>query len=570
MQTQWSMLPAVLLAVLAIAAAGDNSSESTASGIPVFVMLPLDAVANDGSVQSADQLRQSLQVLKDSNATGVMLDIWWGIVESAAPRQYNWRPYLEIVSAVQALGLQMQAIMSFHRCGGNIGDACSISLPAWLGAEKNWGYQDSSGNVNPEYISLFYDRNIISGSSDDRTPLQMYEDFMSSFAETFAPYFLGNETSPPTIVTVEVGLGPCGELRYPSYPLSHWRFPGVGEFQCYDPAALASLNATARADGRAAWGSPPSDAGDYNCWPEETGFFSVAGPGTGEMNYESGYGTYFLTWYSKALLQHARSILSAAHRAFNSSGVHVDAKVAGIHWQYKHASHAAELTAGYYNLGPRSGQDAYMAIAEVLRDTGAGLCFTALEMRNVEQPRCDCSPQELVSQTKAAALAAGVKYSGENALTRFDHQAYRTTEINARLRMNLNAFTYLRLGPQLLEERNFMAFQHFVQSMSRPQEALPAPVKDEAPPSRWAARGTDWTFYTESEFKNDNNSSQPPPPVRRALDMSYGSRFLHRSGSVGSEKTELQIAFFSIACFGAVFSYFAATSLKRPSPYIVL
>jgi len=31
-------------------------------------------------------------------------------------------------------------------------------------------------------------------------------------------------------------MGPCGELRYPSYPETNgtWRFPGIGEFQCYD------------------------------------------------------------------------------------------------------------------------------------------------------------------------------------------------------------------------------------------------------------------------------------------------------------------------------------------------
>lgn len=34
------------------------------------------------------------------------------------------------------------------------------------------------------------------------------------------------------ILDVEVGLGPAGELRYPSYPESQgWVFPGIGEFQ---------------------------------------------------------------------------------------------------------------------------------------------------------------------------------------------------------------------------------------------------------------------------------------------------------------------------------------------------
>jgi len=34
------------------------------------------------------------------------------------------------------------------------------------------------------------------------------------------------------IIDIEVGLGPAGELRYPSYPQSQgWKFPGIGEFQ---------------------------------------------------------------------------------------------------------------------------------------------------------------------------------------------------------------------------------------------------------------------------------------------------------------------------------------------------
>jgi hypothetical protein len=35
-----------------------------------------------------------------------------------------------------------------------------------------------------------------------------------------------------TITEIEVGLGPCGELRYPSYAQTQgWTFPGIGEFQ---------------------------------------------------------------------------------------------------------------------------------------------------------------------------------------------------------------------------------------------------------------------------------------------------------------------------------------------------
>ena len=44
-----------------------------------------------------------------------------------------------------------------------------------------------------------------------------------------------------TVITeITVGMGPAGELRYPSYPEGdgRWRFPGVGEYQCYDKYML--------------------------------------------------------------------------------------------------------------------------------------------------------------------------------------------------------------------------------------------------------------------------------------------------------------------------------------------
>lgn len=34
------------------------------------------------------------------------------------------------------------------------------------------------------------------------------------------------------ITDIEVGLGPCEELKYPSYSKTQgWKFPGIGEFQ---------------------------------------------------------------------------------------------------------------------------------------------------------------------------------------------------------------------------------------------------------------------------------------------------------------------------------------------------
>ena len=57
------------------------------------------------------------------------------------------------------------------------------------------------------------------------------------------------------ITELTVGMGPAGELRYPSYPEGdgRWRFPGVGEFQCFDRYMLASLYEAAMEAGQPAW-----------------------------------------------------------------------------------------------------------------------------------------------------------------------------------------------------------------------------------------------------------------------------------------------------------------------------
>lgn len=57
--------------------------------------------------------------------------------------------------------------------------------------------------------------------------MQVYFDYMRSFRVEFDEFFEDG-----IISEIEVGLGPCGELRYPSYPAKHdWRYPGIGEFQ---------------------------------------------------------------------------------------------------------------------------------------------------------------------------------------------------------------------------------------------------------------------------------------------------------------------------------------------------
>jgi beta-amylase len=230
----------------------------------------------------------------------------------------------------------------------------------------------------------------------------------------------------------------------------------------------ASLQAAAVEAGHEEWGRAggPHDAGDYKQFPEETGFFRRDG------TWDTEYGRFFLEWYSAMLLDHGDRILAAAESVFLGTGVTLSAKVAGIHWHYRTRSHAAELTAGYYNTRHRDG---YAPIARVLAKRGAVLNFTCMEMKDEQQPpHANCSPEQLVQQVKAAASDAGVELAGENALERYDDAAFSQVVATAR-GAGLAAFTYLRMNKKLFDGDSWREFVAFVRAMadggSRP--ALP-------------------------------------------------------------------------------------------------
>nr|AFI56496.1 beta-amylase [Vaccinium corymbosum] len=422
---------------------GKNDSRN----VPVFVMLPLDTVSLGGHLNKPKAMNASLMALKSAGIEGVMVDAWWGLVEKEGPSKYNWEGYAELVKMVQKHGLKIQVVMSFHQCGGNVGDSCSIPLPPWVLEEISRNpdlvYTDKSGRRNPEYVSLGCDSLAVLRG---RTPIQVYSDYMRSFRDRFQDY-LGD-----VIVEVQVGMGPCGELRYPSYPESNgtWRFPGIGEFQCYDKYMRASLQASAETLGRTNWGiSGPHDSGQYNQFPEDTDFFRRDGTWNNE------YGQFFLKWYSGMPLEHGNRLLAAAKGIFQGTGAKLSGKVAGTHWHYRSRSHAAELTAGYYNTRH---QDGYLPIARMMGKHGVVLNFTCMEMRDGEQPgHANCSPEGLVRQVKMATKVARIDLAGENALERYDEGAYaqvlKTSQSDSG--NGLSAFTYLRLSKRLFEGENW-------------------------------------------------------------------------------------------------------------------
>ncbi|PHU21488.1 Beta-amylase 1, chloroplastic [Capsicum chinense] len=438
-------------------------------GVPVFVMMPLDSVKMDHTVNRRKAMNASLQALKSAGVEGIMMDVWWGLVERDAPGEYNWGGYVELMEMAKKHGLKVQAVMSFHQCGGNVGDSCTIPLPRWVIEEMekdpDLAYTDQWGRRNFEYVSLGCDTlPVLKG----RTPVQCYSDFMRGFRDRFES-FLGD-----TIVEIQVGMGPAGELRYPSYPEQDgtWKFPGIGAFQCYDKYMISSLKAAAEVFGKPEWGhTGPTDAGSYNNWPEDTNFFKREGGG-----WDGEYGEFFLTWYSQMLLDHGERILQSANAVFEDKGVKISVKIAGIHWHYGTRSHAPELTAGYYNTRFRDG---YLPIAQMLARHGAIFNFTCIEMRDHEQPQdAQCAPEKLVRQVALATQKAQVPLAGENALPRYDDYAHEQILQASSLNIDdksgdreMCAFTYLRMNPDLFHPDNWRRFVAFVKKMKEGKDA---------------------------------------------------------------------------------------------------
>lgn len=47
--------------------------------------------------------------------------------------QYDFKAYVELFKKARKHGLKVQAVMSFHAGGGNVGDgSCDIPLPPWV------------------------------------------------------------------------------------------------------------------------------------------------------------------------------------------------------------------------------------------------------------------------------------------------------------------------------------------------------------------------------------------------------------------------------------------------------
>ena len=389
---------------------------AAAKGYTFNVMAPLTLPQ---SPEEWNSLSSRLEKIKEMGAYAVSTDIWWGLVEGAKDDAFDWSAYLKLAKAIGSAGLKWVPILSFHQCGGNVGDECAFPIPAWL-----WDkYPDAMtvsefGNPSKEVLTPW---------STLKT-LPEYVAFMRSFKTAFA-------THASNIAEINISFGPSGELRFPSYN-SHDQgktsYPTRGGLQAYGILARESFRRYvvqkygSIQEINRAWKTTLTEISQVEV-PSDTNLFY------GAQSRKSAYNRDLYRWYHTSLLEHGRILGEAALEEFGDSqsplrGIQLGGKVPGIHWRMA-SDRQAELNAGlipFNTLAKPSIRDyrdivgLFASLDDKAKALGTRfvLHFTCLEMSDHENGDVAASlAKTLVKIVGRAAQEQNVLIMGENALS---------------------------------------------------------------------------------------------------------------------------------------------------------
>lgn len=390
------------------------------------------------SASSQEAWRKFKRHLKEMSRLGVeavTTDLWWGLIETA-PGVFDWTYYDKLAKTIIEAGLEWIPILSFHRCGGNIGDTVHVPINNWVWNElkqitlvkdvRDLKFVSEQDNTSDEFISFWMTRHA----------LPLYERVMRAFQAHYAK--LADH-----IAEINVSLGPAGELRYPSYN-SHddgTDYPARGALQCYSQPAYESFFVWAL-------GKYGNVHGLDRAWGTNiAGGQEVRPPSNPAEFYQRGdhwdiqYGRDFFEWYSSSLIDHGRLMLRLALSVFGAddsplAGIDIGAKVPGVHWRTGKregdrvvlGDRLAELAAGLLRTGINDwdhddqgrGYRPLIKLLAELQDnpnTRVVLHFTCLEMPDGEGgPEANSVARTLVTWVGAEADRQGVPVKGENAV----------------------------------------------------------------------------------------------------------------------------------------------------------
>ncbi|XP_023758663.1 inactive beta-amylase 9 [Lactuca sativa] len=430
---------------VSIKASEDNAISKPKDGVKLYVGLPMNSVSDCHAINHSRAISAGLRALKLLGVEGVELPIWWGVAEKEAMGKYQWSGYLTLVDMIQKAGLKLHVTLCFHGSKQE-----NIHLPKWVSeigqSEPDIFFADRSGKRYKDCLSFGVDDLPI---FHGKTAMNVYQGFIESFKTSFSP-FMGS-----TITGITIGMGPDGELRYPSHQDQNKNkiSLGAGEFQCYDQNMMNNLKKHSENHGNPNWGlSGPHDAPSYNQHPIINTFFKEGG------SWKTPYGDFFLSWYSTQLVSHADKILSMAASSFSDTPVILSGKLPLIHSWYRTRSHPAEVAAGFCNTVNR-----YEEIIKVFHKNSCRMILPGMDLLDEQQPNELCSsPEMLLEEIRDGCRKNGVEVCGQNLEIAGNSESFEQIRKNLVGGNGIEVFVYQRMGAEFFSPVNFPLFSAFV------------------------------------------------------------------------------------------------------------
>lgn len=459
-----SLLSALLLIGCQQYSRTDLATKSTVQS-SFNAMAPL-LLTNDAQWQAFES---DLQTAKKMGLDGISVDIWWGLVEGTGDQQFDWRYYHKMVNLLAKYQLQWIPIMSFHQCGGNVGDTCNIPIPSWIWTHfegvtaEELKFKSEQGNYASEVLSIWQSPAVLAET------LKQYQQFMEAFETEFAH-------KKDMIQELNISMGSAGELRYPSYN-GHDQgtgYPTRGGIQGFSQEAITSFEDYLLAK--------------YQTSENVAKTLQLAGlPLTQQiaaLDFESvfnqghhlkaGLAREYLTWYHQSLTAHGKRMLNAGHNGFDGAfkAISLGYKIPGIHWKItaqKGLTRSAELAAGLiapmdYKRENAWGYKAMLSIAkdfEMENGRQVIVHFTALEMSNQPSAPAYSQAKTLVNWMAQGAADLGVTIKGENALAAGGYSEQGWDNIESALGTHYSGLTVLRLADIANVERNALGLERY-------------------------------------------------------------------------------------------------------------
>lgn len=477
----------------------------------IVAMAPLEMKTPEEWKQFKDQLK----IAKQNGVKAISVDVWWGKVEGEKDQKFDWTYYDKVFETIKEHDLHIVPIMSFHKCGGNVGDNVNVPVPEWswkdlsnkLGKtcdsdssqklphnkKQELEYTNEQGKHSSDVIPVWY---------DDKVKDQ-YKDFMVAFKK----HFIDENDFSSEIDEINISLGPSGELRYPSYGNdkvlgSNASYPNRGNFNCYDEGGINAFRQHIKTKYKTVenlnneWDTklksfdevrPPSES-------DEKG--GKASNFVANHAYENTkYGKDFIGWYNNELVKHETLMLNMAHDVLEDcpSNIAIGIKIPGIHWNMGidkigqgsnnvQNPRISEMTAGLISTDQDYNKEqtsyGYNKILDALkkvkdshpfRDTS--LHFTCLEMSDNREGSL---AKKLVQLVLRGAKDRDLTIKGENALA--DLLPYQgnwnqikdafSKHVNGNNGQSYDGITFLRVS-DLAKNDVLPKFQDFMASISQ-------------------------------------------------------------------------------------------------------